>query len=219
MSYWQYQSERRHRLRRVGLASLLTDVNGRVAVDLGAGNGYLLGLLADFPVVLAVDLTPLASEEASAVAADADWLPLASASVDVMLMGELLEHMVTPLCTLQEVYRVLRPGGWLVGSVPNSGQFWDVLAMISGDAPHQIRQKNLAPAYEHQSFFTIRSLRAVLGAAGFCEILVRTNLVRLWPSWDGEIPGVSQFLVAWAPRFGDRLLWRCRKGVKDAGQR
>lgn len=51
------------------------------------------------------------------VAADAHHLPLRDETFDLVLSLQVLEHLHTPWIAIREVARVLRPGGWFVGSV------------------------------------------------------------------------------------------------------
>lgn len=56
-------------------------------------------------------------------------LPFESASFDVIVMGEVLEHLPYLNITLTSVQRVLRPGGQFVGSLPLAYHWkdrWDV---------------------------------------------------------------------------------------------
>lgn len=46
-------------------------------------------------------------------------LPFSSDSFDVVVLTEVLEHLPYPRITLDEIVRILRSGGKLVGSVPN----------------------------------------------------------------------------------------------------
>jgi SAM-dependent methyltransferase len=56
--------------------------------------------------------------------ADAEGLPLADASVDVVVLSAVLEHVLDPRRAVAEAKRVLRPGGRLVVYVP-----WDKAAI------------------------------------------------------------------------------------------
>lgn len=46
-------------------------------------------------------------------------LPFETASFDVVSMLAVLEHLSQPEAVVAEVWRVLRPGGWFVGTVPS----------------------------------------------------------------------------------------------------
>ncbi|TIP88963.1 MAG: class I SAM-dependent methyltransferase [Mesorhizobium sp.] len=48
-----------------------------------------------------------------------DDFPLPDASVDAILLNEVLEHVANEAATLREIWRVLRPGGHLVVMSPN----------------------------------------------------------------------------------------------------
>lgn len=49
--------------------------------------------------------------------ADAHRLPLADGAFDLVLSMQVLEHLHSPWTAVEEVGRVLRPGGWFIGSV------------------------------------------------------------------------------------------------------
>ncbi|HBE71757.1 MAG TPA: SAM-dependent methyltransferase [Planctomycetaceae bacterium] len=52
------------------------------------------------------------------ILADLQHLPIPNATYDVVLLAEVLEHLEFPEAALQELARVLRPGGKLVMTVP-----------------------------------------------------------------------------------------------------
>ncbi len=49
---------------------------------------------------------------------DALSMPVKSDSCDVVICTSVLEHVEDPLAVLREIFRVLRPGGRVIGSVP-----------------------------------------------------------------------------------------------------
>jgi 2-polyprenyl-3-methyl-5-hydroxy-6-metoxy-1,4-benzoquinol methylase len=64
-----------------------------------------------------LDLEPATSPD---VAASAFAMPFAPESFDTVLCMQMLEHVPTPLMALVEMHRVLRPGGRLIISAPQS---------------------------------------------------------------------------------------------------
>ena len=46
-------------------------------------------------------------------------LPFKEAMFDTVTAGEILEHLENPLFTLKEIYRILKPGGALIVTIPN----------------------------------------------------------------------------------------------------
>jgi SAM-dependent methyltransferase len=51
--------------------------------------------------------------------ADSDRIPLPDATFDGVLVNEVLEHVTSEASTLSEIFRVLRPGGFLIVMSPN----------------------------------------------------------------------------------------------------
>lgn len=112
---------------RPAVLSLLPDVCGKRVLDAGCGPGvYTEILLERGAEVVAVDVTPdfvaLAQERvgnrATVLRADLqqplDFAP--DGSFDVVVCALVLVYMTTLNATLQEFYRVLKPGGVLVTS-------------------------------------------------------------------------------------------------------
>ncbi len=62
-------------------------------------------------------------------------LPFDNGSFDVVVAGEMLEHVRAPDEVVAEVRRVLRPGGTFAGSVPNAYRFQSRLLFLAGRPP------------------------------------------------------------------------------------
>ena len=104
---------------------------GQRVLEVGCGVGdFAVHLAKAGAAVTAMDFSPAAIEmarkrgEAHAVkvdfqTADAQALPFADASFDVLLSCECLEHLPDPQKALHEMARVLRPGGKLVLTTEN----------------------------------------------------------------------------------------------------
>ena len=95
-------------------------------LDLGCRSGALTRHFLEGNEVVGVDVDRAALAKAAElgitpVVADVDEpLPLDSETFDVVVAGELLEHVRFPRALVAEVRRVLAPGGVFVGSVPNA---------------------------------------------------------------------------------------------------
>jgi SAM-dependent methyltransferase len=77
-------------------------------LDLGAQGGPYAAL---FPRRVGLDLEPAAGVH---VVGDARRLPVRDAAFDVVLCTEMLEHVPEPQQAVDEMWRVLKPGGTLV---------------------------------------------------------------------------------------------------------
>jgi SAM-dependent methyltransferase len=109
---------------------------------------------------------------------------------DVVTLWEVIEHLSDPMITLQEIRRILRPGGQLVLSTPDAGS---LAARVSGR-----RWLGWRKVPEHLYFFDRSNLDRLLTRAGFVPVrhryasltvslgfaLERTfSLLGLWNSW------------------------------------
>ena len=114
---------------------------GRRVLDLGCRSGALAEAYLEGNEVIGIDVDreELAEAERRGVTtmwADVDEpLPFDDASFDAVVAGELLEHVRFPDRLLEEVRRVLRPGGVFVGSVPNSYRLKSRLRFLLGKPP------------------------------------------------------------------------------------
>jgi 2-polyprenyl-6-hydroxyphenyl methylase / 3-demethylubiquinone-9 3-methyltransferase len=94
---------------------------GATLVDLGCGGGLLAPWLRGRGYRhVGVDLVPASLRLAArhgprVLCGDAQRVPLRSGCADVVVAGELLEHVAEPGRVLAEAARLLRPGGLLVG--------------------------------------------------------------------------------------------------------
>jgi len=113
---------------------------GKRVLDLGCRDGSLTNYYASGNTVTGVDIDQhalsLASERLDIATVwldlNREQLPFDDGSFDVVVAGELLEHLVDPASVADEAYRVLVPGGIFVGSVPNSFHWRARLASLRG---------------------------------------------------------------------------------------
>jgi len=114
---------------------------GRRVLDLGCRYGALTRAYAEGNDVVGVDVDREALAEAAKLGIDTTWadvdepLPFEEESFDVVVAGELLEHVRDPERLIGEMRRVLRPGGTLAGSVPNAFRLKNRLRFLLGRKP------------------------------------------------------------------------------------
>lgn len=129
-SYWWFVG--RHRL----IESLLhshfgtTSSPERTLLDIGCGTGAMSSRLRRWGRVVSADFSPLALQFSrrrgltELVTADAMKLPFASDSFDVLVAMDMLEHLPDDVAALKEFYRVLKPGGIVLATVPAYPHLW-----------------------------------------------------------------------------------------------
>ncbi|MFH9854439.1 methyltransferase domain-containing protein [Streptomyces althioticus] len=108
---------------------------------------------------------------------DGEGLPFASGSADAVLFSEVLEHLVDPDAALDEIRRVLRPGGHLMLSTPNLAAWYNRALLLAGVQPVfsevSLRGIHGRPGTEvvgHLRLYTARALRKFVAASGFTVV-------------------------------------------------
>ena len=157
-------------------AFLLAHVGpGDRVLDLGCGAGAFAAVLTGAGAqVTAVDVAAEAVRRAALQAPDAQVLqvtegtslPFGEDAFDVVWAGETLEHVADVVGLLAEVRRVLRWGGVLLVTTPNQARVVVALEALAG----RPLERRLDPRADHLRFFTARTLREVLEAAGFAQV-------------------------------------------------
>jgi SAM-dependent methyltransferase len=113
-------------------------------------------------VALADDLKAHAKVRAIEGGLPESLVGLPDASFDVVMIVSVLEHLWEPLRALQEIRRLLRPGGTCLVNVPSwRGKFFLELSAF---------KLGLSPACEmddHKTYYDVRDLWPVLVKAGF----------------------------------------------------
>jgi SAM-dependent methyltransferase len=114
---------------------------GRRVLDLGCRYGALTRAYVEGNDVVGVDVDRDALAEAAKLGIETRWadadapLPFEDEGFDVVVAGELLEHVREPNRLVAESTRVLRPGGTFVGSVPNAFRLKNRLRFAAGRKP------------------------------------------------------------------------------------
>jgi len=121
-----------HRYREWRLVRLLRPYlnNNPKSLDIGCGTGLILRHLPAGSIGLDINprnlgrlkrYVPQAIGQLGDVETD---IAYPDATFDLVVAAEVLEHLISPEKVVTEIYRVLKVGGVLVGSVPMNSWFW-----------------------------------------------------------------------------------------------
>ena len=120
---WRAGQQRRLDLLKAAAGNRLV---GTVLVD-GCGVGTYLARLApdaDLPIGLDIEFPRVVDSQAftpNVICGAGEYLPLAGGSADLVFSHEVLEHVQDDQLAIQEMVRVLKPGGRIVLFCPNRG--------------------------------------------------------------------------------------------------
>ncbi len=102
------------------------NVRNRKVLDIASGEGYGTYALSKVASgVIGIDVSAEAVAHAKSKygldfrVGNAERIPLESGSFDAVVSFETVEHVPNPRLFIEEIYRVLRPGGMVVISTPN----------------------------------------------------------------------------------------------------
>jgi SAM-dependent methyltransferase len=138
--------------------------------------------------VVGVELDPEAAVRAKAIAqqvivGDLDQPglldELQEGRFDVVLAGDILEHLRDPLALLRRCRPLLATGGTLVASIPNVAHGDVRLQLVNGEFPYGVY--GLLDA-THLRFFTFRTIQDLLHAAGFVPVRWKRVIAPLFAS-------------------------------------
>jgi len=154
---------------------------GETVLDLGAGGGFDCFLAAKqvgaSGRVIGVDMTPemvtkarrnaerLGSINVEFRLGEIEHLPLADATVDVVLSNCVINLSPDKTATFREAFRVLKPGGRLAIS--------DVVA--THELPNELKEQLATHAACIAGAATVDELRSALARAGFSEVVVEVR--------------------------------------------
>ncbi len=135
-------------------------------LEVGSGaHGLVFGIASGFGVgidPLAVDykrLFPKIQRTAPTVAAIGEQLPFADASFDIVMSDNVIDHAARPLAIVDELTRVLRPGGTLYFTVNVHHPLYDLASRAHGAWNAAGIKLELSAFADHTVHFTEARIR------------------------------------------------------------
>lgn len=201
-------------------------MEGRRVLDVGCGDGFITTKIGEitgarmFGVDISKDALKAARKggiDARLANLDKDSLPFDDGYFDAVFCGDVVEHVFDTERLLAEVRRVLKPGGFLVMSVPNIAAWYNRIIMAFGFMPvwvesasiHYVGNPFMTSGMGHVKAFTKRSALQLLALSGFGKVEVAGSSVRgngsrnrivegLWNRADGffsKFPSLSSLII------------------------
>jgi 2-polyprenyl-3-methyl-5-hydroxy-6-metoxy-1,4-benzoquinol methylase len=184
-------------------------------LDFGAGTGSLAARLAGEASVTSVTAADLAAHATvsppdGTAAQKIRWLtadlnaplPLPAARFDLIVAIEIIEHLENPRATAREWRRLLRPGGALVMSTPNTES---IRSLLSFAARGQHASFTARSYPEHVTPLARVDVQRLLDEAGFTDVQFSWSNFGLLPALSLSWQGISAGLLG-GMRFSDNLV-------------
>lgn len=214
-------AQTKHTLRRryEAIISFMQDnlQEGKV-LDVGSAQGYLtVMLLSKGYDVISLDISPLrvvkVRDRAAnrglnphCIAADALELPFTNESLDIIIAGEVIEHLTEPEKTLNEFYRILKPKGILIVTVPHDEKIsYQVcihchkLTPSSGHL-HSFDDKKLTRVVE-QAGFNVLHIKKVFNPLNSFPFIYKLFVPLPYPIWNMADTFLNKIIKFTKPRF------------------
>jgi len=189
---------------------------GKRVLEVGCSTGYMSRhLMQRNCCVTGIEVDADAAEKARPYCSEVlirdlnapDWMAgVSGKAFDVVLLGDVLEHLVDPSALLMQIGTLLDEEGSVVISLPNVVHWITRLRILLG-------QFNYMPAgtldHTHLRFFTVKTARKLIEGSGF-------RIVRFRPAIGGRMSGharpIWHCLALLLPGlFAFQLLFQARK--------
>lgn len=159
-SYWWFQGRKSIIFSLLRSYSLLQRGNQKRIIDLGCGTGLLLAELNKLVFPIGVDFSMMALSFClrrgirNLVCADVSCLPFPDSCFDLVFALDLLEHIEDDANLMREMWRICRPGGVVLLTVP----------------AHQFLWSEHDEALHHYRRYSAKQLRKLIIDSGFTAL-------------------------------------------------
>lgn len=134
---------------------------------------------------------------------DKTGFPFEDGFFDLVVAGEIIEHIYDTDFFLEEIRRVLKPGGHLIISTPNIASLGRRIFLLFGVNPIIELSPNEPESSGHIRYFTFKTFKKILEKHGFKIIASRSDSVNF--SSNGKTK--SSLLARMFPKFGASIIF------------
>lgn len=177
-------------------SALSTQKYAKPVLDIGCGFGEFSGVFFDYQLEVGVDINPqqtslalVSGKYKSVFTADARSLPFGEMKFNTVISVSVLEHISNPRDVFFEAYRVLKPGGLFIYTVPTKHLYSMLLGvrLLSFLGLNSLAKRYfglLNRVFAHKFVRTLSTWKSLALRAGFLvrEIqgTVSASDIRLW---------------------------------------
>ena len=132
-------------------------------------------------------------------------LPFADGAFATLLAAEVIEHVFDTQAVVNELARVLRPGGWLLITTPNLVALSGRALLLLGRSPHNVEFDASPGTSGHIRYLTFDTLETLLRRAGLRPLGRWTNVAHFSVLGSSELvgrlrPGLGHTLISLAEK-------------------
>jgi SAM-dependent methyltransferase len=186
-----------------------------IIADLGCGTGVVLKEMTSWSLPVGLDMSPIALQFCrqrglkNLVQSDGQQLPIVSNTVNGMLALDVFEHIHRDDLAFAEAFRILKPGGVLVLSVPAFKTLWgphDVALMHI----RRYRRKQIISCLEQTGFEVEKTNYSIFL---LFPLVVLTRVIDKFKRGEpkASLPSIPKVLNAFLVRFQDAEAWLLRR--------
>jgi SAM-dependent methyltransferase len=189
---------------------LLSRLPPRLTLDLGCYDGQFTARVLDRRQVglqiVGLDVSESALRTARQLGIDPvrgqleGFLPFRDSSFGTVLAAEVIEHVFDTQAFLDEVARVLRPGGCLVLTTPNLVALSGRVQLVLGRSPHNIEFDASPTTSGHIRYFTFNTLELLIRRSGLHPRGRWTNVAHF------SVLGSSELVGRLRPSLGHTMI-------------
>ncbi len=138
---------------------------------------------------------------------DVTKIPFADKFFDLVIAGEIIEHIYDTDFFLEELIRMLKPDGYLLISTPNIASLGRRILLLLGINPIIEISPNEIDSPGHIRYFTFKTLEGLLKKHGLKVLQTRSDVLNL--SNDGKIKSLR--IPKIFPTIGQSIICLCQK--------